>query len=109
MAGKWNFTDTVHITCCHTCHSLTLVQYFVYSYVFLYISTMLWFQHCNRSDLDDLIAALKHSVDCFRRIEQQFPVKLTEPLSPLLYITYDKEHMDNLKHSIHVKEINVGR
>lgn len=37
-----------------------------------------------------------------------FPVKLTDPLSALLYITFDYEHMDNLKHTIHVREINIG-
>ena len=38
-----------------------------------------------------------------------FPVKLTDPLSALLYITFDFEHMDNLKHTIHVREINIGK
>lgn len=37
---------------------------------------------------------------------RDFPVKLTEPLTPLLYITSDKEHIGELKHSIHVKEIS---
>ncbi|XP_076471701.1 uncharacterized protein KIAA2013 homolog isoform X2 [Babylonia areolata] len=36
---------------------------------------------------------------------QRFPVKLTEPLTGILYITADKQHMEELKHSIHVKEI----
>ncbi|KAK7098672.1 hypothetical protein V1264_002919 [Littorina saxatilis] len=36
---------------------------------------------------------------------QKFPVKLTEPLTGILYITADKQHMEELKHSIHVKEI----
>lgn len=35
-----------------------------------------------------------------------FPVKLTEPLTPILYITSDKLHMEDLRHAIHVKEIN---
>lgn len=39
-------------------------------------------------------------------IVQEFPVKLTEPLTPLLYITSDREHVQELKHSIHVKEIS---
>jgi hypothetical protein len=34
-----------------------------------------------------------------------FPVKLTEPLTPILYITSDKNHMEDLRHAIHVKEI----
>ena len=34
-----------------------------------------------------------------------FPVKLTEPLTSVLYITSDKQHMEDLRHAIHVKEI----
>lgn len=34
-----------------------------------------------------------------------FPVKLTEPLTAILYITTDKEHMEDLRHAIHVKEV----
>jgi len=36
----------------------------------------------------------------------QFPVKLTHPLTAILYITADHEHMNDLKHAIHVKEVN---
>ncbi|KAH9519222.1 hypothetical protein Btru_074997 [Bulinus truncatus] len=36
----------------------------------------------------------------------QFPVKLTDPPTSVLYITADKQHMEELKHAIHVKEIN---
>lgn len=36
---------------------------------------------------------------------EQFPVKLTEPVTAILYITSDKEHMEDLKHTIHVKEV----
>ena len=39
---------------------------------------------------------------------QKFPVKLTDPLTGILYITADKQHMEELKHSIHVKEIVEG-
>ncbi|CAE1324617.1 unnamed protein product [Acanthosepion pharaonis] len=35
----------------------------------------------------------------------QFPVKLTEPITSILYITADKQHMEELKHAIHVREI----
>lgn len=35
----------------------------------------------------------------------QFPVKLTQPLTAILYITPDLEHIQELKHTIHVKEI----
>uniref|UniRef100_A0A2A4J3D8 Uncharacterized protein n=1 Tax=Heliothis virescens TaxID=7102 RepID=A0A2A4J3D8_HELVI len=34
-----------------------------------------------------------------------FPVKLTEPLTAILYITADKQHMEDLRHAIHVKEV----
>lgn len=39
---------------------------------------------------------------------QTFPVKLTDPLTAILYITSDKEHMQELKHAIHVKEVIEG-
>lgn len=35
----------------------------------------------------------------------EFPVKLTEPLTAILYVTADELHMTELKHAIHVKEI----
>lgn len=34
-----------------------------------------------------------------------FPVKLTEPLTAILYITQDREHIEELRHAIHVKEV----
>lgn len=37
--------------------------------------------------------------------QSQFPVKLTDPLTAILYITSDKEYIEELKHTIHVKEI----
>lgn len=37
-----------------------------------------------------------------------FPVKLTEPLTPILYITSDKQHMEELRLAIHVKEIIIA-
>lgn len=39
---------------------------------------------------------------------QIFPVKLTEPITPILYITFDKDHIEELKHTIHVKEIQLA-
>ncbi|XP_022339612.2 uncharacterized protein KIAA2013 homolog [Crassostrea virginica] len=36
---------------------------------------------------------------------QQFPVKLTEPLTAILYITADKVHMEDLKHVLHLQSI----
>jgi hypothetical protein len=40
---------------------------------------------------------------------RQFPVKLTEPRTAVLYITSDKQHMENLKHTIHVHEVGEGK
>lgn len=37
-----------------------------------------------------------------------FPVKLTDPLTAILYITSDRSHMQELKHAIHVKEVIEG-
>lgn len=37
--------------------------------------------------------------------KKYFPVKLTEPLTAILYITADKQHMEDLRHAIHVKEV----
>ena len=37
-----------------------------------------------------------------------FPVKLTEPVTAVLYITSDYKHMQELKHTIHVKEVADG-
>ena len=39
---------------------------------------------------------------------KQFPVKLTEPLTAILYITADHRHMRELKEAIHVREIAEG-
>merc|ERR1719500_2025797 len=36
----------------------------------------------------------------------QFPIKLTEPLTAILYVTADSEHMSDLKHTIHVLELH---
>ena len=35
----------------------------------------------------------------------EFPVKLTEPFTPILYVTSERAHLEELKHSIHVKEV----
>lgn len=34
-----------------------------------------------------------------------FPVKQTEPLTAILYVTSDKQHIEELKHTIHVHEV----
>ena len=44
----------------------------------------------------------------YSRESVQFPVKLTAPLTAIMYITADKVHMEELKHAIHVKEIAIG-
>lgn len=38
----------------------------------------------------------------------QLPVKLTSPITAILYITADKQHMEELKHTIHVAEVIEG-
>ena len=38
-----------------------------------------------------------------------FPVKLTDPVTAVLYITADYAHMQNLRHTIHVKEVAHGK
>lgn len=38
-----------------------------------------------------------------------FPVKLTEPLTAILYIASDREHIEELRHAIHVKEVVEGK
>jgi hypothetical protein len=40
---------------------------------------------------------------------KQFPVKLTDPLTSILYITSDHRHMRELKEAIHVKEVAEGK
>lgn len=37
--------------------------------------------------------------------KKTFPVKLTEPITAILYITADKQHMEELHKAIHVKEV----
>ena len=37
-----------------------------------------------------------------------FPVKLTEPVTSILYITSDHQHMKELKDAIHVKDVAEG-
>ncbi len=37
-----------------------------------------------------------------------FPVKLTDPITAILYITSDHQHMEELKLAIHYKEVAEG-
>lgn len=55
---------------------------------------------CDGGCLDDPVQLLDN--------KRMFPVKLTEPLTAILYITEDREHMQELKHAIHVKEVAEG-
>ncbi|XP_030383589.1 uncharacterized protein KIAA2013 homolog [Scaptodrosophila lebanonensis] len=52
---------------------------------------------CDGGCLDDPVLLTQN--------RRQFPVKLTEPLTAILYITEDKQHMEELHHAIHVKEV----
>lgn len=45
----------------------------------------------------------------YRPEYKTFPVKLTDPVTGILYLTYDKQHMEDLKHTIHVKEVLEGK
>jgi len=40
--------------------------------------------------------------------KRQFPVKLTDPITSILYITSDRSHIEELRLSIHVKEVLEG-
>lgn len=40
---------------------------------------------------------------------KRFPVKLTDPVTAVLYVTADHQHMMELKHTIHVKEVMDGK
>lgn len=37
-----------------------------------------------------------------------FPVKLTDPVTAILYITSDHQHMEELKDAIHFKQVAEG-
>lgn len=44
----------------------------------------------------------------YRLNRYQFPVKVTEPLTAILYITEDKQHIMELHKALHVKEVIEG-
>ncbi|KFB40985.1 AGAP010005-PA-like protein [Anopheles sinensis] len=52
---------------------------------------------CDAGCLDDPVQ--------LRQSRLMFPVKLTEPVTSILYITSDRKHMEDLRHAIHVKEV----
>uniref|UniRef100_A0A1B6IKJ1 Uncharacterized protein n=1 Tax=Homalodisca liturata TaxID=320908 RepID=A0A1B6IKJ1_9HEMI len=39
------------------------------------------------------------------RMKLQFPVKLTDPVTAILYISPDRKHLDDMRHAIHVQEV----
>lgn len=43
-----------------------------------------------------------------RNYRQVFPVKLTNPITAILYISSDQEHMNDLKNFMHVQEIDIA-
>lgn len=42
------------------------------------------------------------------QIYTNFPVKLTKPLTAILYITSDHQHMQDLRNALHVHEVDDG-
>jgi hypothetical protein len=38
----------------------------------------------------------------------KLPVKLTNPPTSILYISSEKDHIDELKHALHVEEIDIA-
>ncbi|XP_058058715.1 uncharacterized protein KIAA2013 homolog [Anopheles bellator] len=55
---------------------------------------------CDAGCLDDPIQ--------LRQSKLTFPVKLTEPVTSILYITSDRKHMEDLRHAIHIQEVRVA-
>lgn len=45
----------------------------------------------------------------FRIRPVRFPVKMTSPPTAILYITEDLEYMSQLKDTLHVKEVEIGK
>lgn len=41
-------------------------------------------------------------------VRQEFPVKLTNPITAILYISEDKDHINDLKHALHVQEVDIA-
>lgn len=39
---------------------------------------------------------------------QEFPVKLTNPVTAILYISSDHQHINELKHALHVQEVDIA-
>jgi hypothetical protein len=43
-------------------------------------------------------------LDELSRQETQFPIFVTEPATPILYISHSKEHLQLLQHTLHVRK-----
>lgn len=54
--------------------------------------------------------SVRVNISCllFRNNRQQFPVKMTSPITAILYISSDKKHIDELKHTLHVQEVDIA-
>lgn len=39
-------------------------------------------------------------------MKREFPVKLTDPLTAILYVTSDRQHIEELHNAIHVHDVN---
>ena len=48
------------------------------------------------------------SIELVLNVRKMFPVKLTNPLTPILYISSEKKYIDELKHAVHVEEIDIA-
>lgn len=59
------------------------------------------FYACDAGCLDTPVELKLHD-------RQEFPVKLTNPITAILYISSDKNHINELKHALHVQEIDIA-
>lgn len=55
-----------------------------------------------------LMSDFLHMIFNSRPQKKEIQVKLTEPVTAILYITYDKQHMEDLRHALHLKSIVDG-
>ena len=42
-------------------------------------------------------------LDVLGREEAQFPIFVTEPATPILYVSHSREHLELLQHTLHVR------
>ena len=50
-----------------------------------------------------------HTSSSFSTKPTRFPVKMTSPITAVLYISEDYAHISNLKEILHVKEVAIGK